>query len=204
MLKETTVPIPVLPTPVPAAAREHDPLEERTVRQEVLLDGRFIKILREEVKLPDDSDSMRVFLTHPGAAGILVRYPDGTVLLERQWRHPLKRSFWEIPAGKLDPNEPDLDCAKRELKEECGVTAAKWTSLGVLHNAIGYSSERIAIFLAEDPTEGEQALDEGEFLECWRVPFEEALAMAEDGRITDVKTITALFRADRIVRRRGA
>lgn len=84
------------------------------------------------------------------------------------------------------------------------MTAAKWTSLGVLHNAIGYSSERIAIFLAEDPTEGEQALDEGEFLECWRVPFEEALAMAEDGRITDVKTITALFRADRIVRRRGA
>ena len=66
------MPIPVLPTPVPAAAREHDPLEERTVRQEVLLDGRFIKILREEVKLPDDSDSMRVFLTHPGAAGILV------------------------------------------------------------------------------------------------------------------------------------
>lgn len=198
------MPIPVLPTPVPDAARPEDPLKERTLRGEMLLDGRFIKILREEVALPDGSESHRVFLTHPGAAGILVLYPDDTVLLERQWRHPLKRSFWEIPAGKLDPNEEDLACAKRELKEECGVTAKVWTSLGVLHNAIGYSSEHIAIFLAEDPTEGEQALDDGEFLECWRVPFEEALAMAEDGRITDVKTITALFRAERIVRRRKA
>lgn len=197
------MPISVLTPPVARAERDNDPLEERMLTQEALLDGRFMKLYRETVELPDGRESMRLYLTHPGAAGILVLYPDGTVLLERQWRHPLRRSFWEIPAGKLDPKEPELDCAKRELKEECGVTASKWTSLGVLHNAIGYSAEHIAIYLAEDPVEGEQDLDDGEFLECWRVPFEEALAMAEDGRITDVKTITALFRAERLLQRRG-
>ena len=118
---------------------------------------------------------------------------DGTILLERQWRHPLKRSFWELPAGKIDPNEEEIACAKRELIEECGVQAQEWTKLGVINNAIGYSNEHIAIYLARGLTEVEQKLDEGELLEVYRVPFGEAWEMAVDGRITDVKTISGIF-----------
>lgn len=178
---------------VPRAEREGDPLEEKTVETKTLLDGNFIKIYRDEVTLPDGRGSFRVYLTHPGAAAMVALYEDGSILLERQWRHALRRSFWEIPAGKLDPEESTLDCAKRELLEECGVSAKTWTYLGVMNTAIGYSSEAIAVYLAEDLSEGDQQLDPGEHLEMYRVPVAEALAMAADGRITDVKTITALF-----------
>jgi len=114
-------------------------------------------------------------------------------LLERQWRHPLKRSFWELPAGKLDPQEAGEHCARRELLEECGVSADHWTKLGELHNAIGYSNERIVIYLAEGLRSGEQKLDEGEHLEVYRIDWHEALEMCYDGRITDVKTLVGLF-----------
>lgn len=179
--------------PAPRVERADDPLAETTVGEETLFDGRFMHLVREEIRLPDGAPGQRLFLTHPGAAAIVALYEDGSILLERQWRHPMKRSFWEIPAGKLDPNESELVCAQRELKEECGVAADRWSSLGTLHNAIGYSNEHIAVFLAEGLTEGAQELDDGEWLEVVRVPLEEALAMARDGRITDVKTIVALF-----------
>ncbi len=182
-----------LQEPISYAEREADPLEEHTRSTSVLLDGKFIQVCRDEVTLPDGRESFRVYLTHPGAAAMIALYEDGTILLERQWRHPVRQSFWEIPAGKLDPNESELDCAKRELAEECGVSAKCWTRLGVIRNAIGYSSEHIAIYLAEELEEGEQHLDPGEFLEVYRVPLESAVAMARDGRITDVKTITAIF-----------
>ena len=111
--------------------------------------------------MPDGARRSREFLRHPGAAGIVLLFEDDTVLLERQWRHPMGRSFWELPAGKLDPKEAPLVCAKRELHEETGFSARRWTELGTLHNAIGYSNEGIVMFLAEGPEAGEQALDDG-------------------------------------------
>lgn len=186
---------------LPAAERENDPLEERTTGVKVLVKGRIQDVVDETIALPDGRPSHRFFLTHPGAAAIVARYPDGSILLERQWRHPLRKSFWEIPAGKIDPNERVDVCAARELKEECGVEAAKWSYLGVIHNAIGYSNERIELFLAEELMEGEQRLDEGEHLEVYRVPFDEALRMTADGRITDAKTISALMHLE--LRERG-
>lgn len=192
-----------LDEPVPAAERANDPLEERTLSTSILLDGKFIQVCRDEVSLPDGRDSFRVYLTHPGAAGIVALYEDGSILLERQWRHPVRQSFWEIPAGKLDPEERELDCAKRELEEECGVRAKTWTRLGMMRNAIGYSSEHIAVYLAEDLGEGEQKLDPGEFLEVYRVPLSAAVAMARDGRITDVKTIAAIFWLDKLLKERA-
>ena len=143
-------------------------------------------------------------MRHGGAAGMIALGADGTIVLERQWRHPLRRAFWEIPAGKLDQGEAELDCAKRELVEECGIHAARWTRLGELNNAIGYSNERIVVFLAEDLSWGTQALDEGEHLEVVRVDLKEALDMCADGRITDVKTIVGLFWLERLLASRSA
>ena len=195
-------PYPLLVSPVPAAERENDPRTETNLATRVLLDGRFIQVIEEDVRLPDGRNSKRFSLTHGGAAAMIPLDADGCILLERQWRHPCKRAFWEIPAGKFDPNESELDCVKRELVEECGVRAGRWTRLGMLNNAIGYSNERIVVFLAEDLEWGVQELDEGEHLEVYRVKLDEALDMCADGRITDVKTIVGLFWLDRLLRKR--
>ena len=197
-------PYVLLESPVPAAERDDDPLTETSLAERTLLDGKFIRVIEEDVRLPDGRPSKRFSLRHGGAAGMVALDADGAVLLERQWRHPCRRAFWEIPAGKLDPNEDELDCARRELIEECGVEASRWTRLGMLNNAIGYSNERIVVYLAEDLRWGEQKLDEGEHLEVYRVRLEEALDMCADGRITDVKTIVGLFWLDRLLKKRAS
>lgn len=197
-------PYALLESPVPAAERDDDPLTETSLAERTLLDGKFIRVIEEDVRLPDGRPSKRFSLRHGGAAGMVALDADGAVLLERQWRHPCRRAFWEIPAGKLDPNENELDCARRELIEECGVEASRWTRLGMLNNAIGYSNERIVVYLAEDLRWGEQKLDEGEHLEVYRVKLEEALDMCADGRITDVKTIVGLFWLDRLLKKRAS
>ena len=118
--------IPLIQLPAPRAERPNDPLEEKTFKEEVLFNSSFVKMVRDDIKLPDGGLSKRLYLTHGGACAMVALGDDGTILLERQWRHPLKRSFWELPAGKIDPNEEEIACAKRELIEECGVQAQEW------------------------------------------------------------------------------
>jgi ADP-ribose pyrophosphatase len=149
------------------------------------------------VRLPDDTEAYREYIRHPGAVAIVALSDDARVLLERQYRYPNRREFIEIPAGKLEPGEPHLETAKRELLEETGYSAAEWTRLGVIHTAIGYTDESIELFLARGLTEGTRKLDAGEFLETLRVPFDEAVAMIRDGRITDAKTVAALLWVDK-------
>lgn len=193
---------PLLSSPAPLAQKDNDPLTEITVGETMLVNTPYIKAVEEKVSLPGGGRSTRFCIRHSGAAGMIALDEDGTILLERQWRHPLKRSFWELPAGKLDPNESEDVCAARELLEECGVTAERWTRLGALHNAIGYSDERLVIYLAEGLAAGVQQLDEGEHLEVYRVDWREALEMCHDGRITDVKTIVGLFWLERLMSER--
>src|SRR6185295_17186465 len=149
--------------------------------------GGFLHVYKDKVRLPDGATTMREYIRHPGAVGIVALPGDDQVLLVRQHRYPHRRDFIEIPAGKLEPNEPALETGKRELLEETGYVAAQWTMLGVIHNAIAYSDEAIELWLARGLTLRAQALDHGEFLEVLTVPFAEALAMTRDGRITDVK-----------------
>ena len=145
MTEHTTqeCPYPKLKAPVPRAERENDPLTETSVAERVLLDGRFIKVVEEDVVLPDGRPSRRFSLRHGGAAGMIALGEDGTVVLERQWRHPLRRAFWEIPAGKLDPGEAEIDCARRELLEECGIRAERCdiVEVGFLRNVDGYNPD---------------------------------------------------------------
>jgi ADP-ribose pyrophosphatase len=145
------------------------------------------------VRLPDGTEGAREYIRHPGAVAIVALFEDGRVLLERQFRYPLARTFIEIPAGKLEPGEEPLVTGKRELLEETGYVAAEWRRLGIIHNAIGYSDEAIEIWLARGLELRGQRLAEGEFLEAFAVPLAEAQAMARDGRITVVKTIAGLL-----------
>ncbi len=168
-------------------------LEEKRIGGEVVYAGRLLKVHRDRVRLPDGREAVREYLQHPGAVAIVALLDDGRVLLERQFRYPLGRTFIEIPAGKFEPGEEPLETGKRELLEETGYAAADWRRLGVIHNAIGYSDERIEIWCARGLEQRQQRLAEGEFLEVFSVPLGEARAMARDGRITDVKTIAGLL-----------
>ncbi len=118
---------------------------------------------------------------------------NGNVMLERQYRYPHGRDFIEIPAGKVEAGEDLLGTAQRELLEETGYAAGEWQRLTTIHNAISYSDEAIELFLARGLDKRTQKLDAEEFLEVLEVPFAEAIAMMQDGRITDVKTMIALF-----------
>ncbi len=168
-------------------------LTEHFVSGSRVFDGSLLKVHRDTVRLPDGTQGTREYIRHPGAVAILALFDDGSVLLERQFRYPHKRDFIEVPAGKLEPGEPPLETGKRELLEETGYLATEWKSLGVIHTAIAYTDEAIHLFLARKLTKSEARLDAGEFLETLRVPYDAALAMIAEGRISDCKTVAALL-----------
>jgi len=173
-------------------------LKEDFLSGECVYDGHFLTIHRDKVELPDGKTTFREYIKHPGAVVILPLFADGSVLLERQYRYPLKRVFIEFPAGKIDLNEDPLSCAKRELLEETGYTANSWEFVCTIHNAIAYADEHLEIFLARDLHPGQANLDEGEFLETYRAPLAELLDAVKSGQITDVKTIIGAFWLEKI------
>lgn len=173
--------------------REPEPLQERELESTRVFKGRLLEVRSDRVELPDGNLAIREYVRHPGAVVVVAQLPDGGLLFERQFRYPLRRPFIELPAGKIDPGEDILACAVRELREETGYEAAQWTHLGVMHPCIGYSDERIEIFLARDLRHVGHALDPGEFLEVFSMTLEQARAAVFAGHISDGKTITALF-----------
>jgi len=168
-------------------------LGEHFVSGEEVFSGKLLRVRRDVVRLPDGSQSVREYVRHPGAAVMVALFDDGRVLLERQFRYPHGRDFIELPAGKLEPGEPHLETARRELLEETGYVASDWRRLGVVHPSVGYTDEAIELFLAKGLTKREAKLDDGEFLEVLEVPFAEAIAMVRDGRITDAKSVAGLL-----------
>jgi len=170
-----------------------DHLKETKIDGELAYDGNFLKVSRDRVKLPDGKITQREFIRHPGAVVILALFDDGRVLLERQYRYPNDQVFIEFPAGKIDPGEASLACAKRELEEETGYTATDWHYVCTIHNAIAYSDEHLDLFLARGLTAGDAKLDDGEFLETFTTTIPEALEMVRRGEITDVKTVIGTF-----------
>lgn len=169
-------------------------LEETVLCEQEVYSGRLLHVHKRQVRLPDGRTTSREMIVHPGAAAVVVLDAEHGTLLERQWRSPMDRAFWEIPAGKIDKGEDPFETAVRELQEETGLAASRWIELGTIHNAIGYSNERIVIYLAQGikPAENGQKLDEGEFLTLRRLSFEQALEMTRTGEITDVKTLVGL------------
>jgi ADP-ribose pyrophosphatase len=134
-------------------------------------------------------------IRHPGGVGVLPLHDDGTVTLIRQLRPAVAATLLELPAGRLSPGEEPAACGLRELGEETGLTAAGLTSLGVIQSSPGVFDEIIHLFLATGLTQGVAQPEHYEEIETIRLPLAEAVRMARDGRISDGKTIAALFRA---------
>jgi ADP-ribose pyrophosphatase len=176
-----------------------DHLKETQLDSALAYDGHFIKVQRDTIRLPDGKTSTREYIRHPGAVVIIPLLDDGRVLLERQFRYPLHQVFIEFPAGKIDPNEDPLDCAKRELQEETGYTATDWRFACTIHNAIAYSDEHLDIFVARGLTAGESRLDDGEFLETFAATLDDMLQWIREGKITDVKTVIGTFWLEKIL-----
>ena len=169
-------------------------LVERRVKSESVYDGHFLKVRRDEIRLPSGKTAQREYIVHPGAVMIVPIADDGQLVVERQHRYPLDRVLLEFPAGKLDPDETTLHCAQRELREETGFQAREWAYAGRLHNAPAYSSEFIEIWFARGLVAGAQQLDEGEYLEVLTMPEAALFAQAASGELTDAKTMVALLK----------
>lgn len=170
-------------------------LAESELKSEVVFRGKLLDVRRDLVRLPDGREATREYIRHPGAVVIVAVLPDGRLLFERQFRYPLRRVFIELPAGKIDADEDILECARRELREETGFEADEWRHLGVMHPCIGYSDERIEIFLARGLHHVGASLDDGEFLELLMLDPDESERAIRAGEITDGKSIAALFLA---------
>ncbi len=168
-------------------------LVETLLASEAPYDGSFLKIRRDTVSLPNGHTGIREYVVHPGAVVVIPLLDDGRVLLERQFRYPIGRVMTEFPAGKLDPGEDPLVCAKRELLEETGYTATQWAHAGALHLAIAYSTEIIHIFFARGLQAGERQLDQDEFLDVISTRPEDLIAACSQGEVTDAKTLTCVL-----------
>lgn len=175
--------------PVPTDAH----LREETLRSEQVYRGAFLDVRCDQIRLPDGGSAQREYIVHPGAVMVVPLLDDGRLVVERQWRYPLARVMLEFPAGKLEPGEPPLQCAMRELTEETGYRAAEWARAGILHNAIAYSNEGIEVWFARGLTLGERQLDLGEFLDVANASAEELDDLARRGELTDAKTLIGLL-----------
>jgi 8-oxo-dGTP pyrophosphatase MutT (NUDIX family) len=150
--------------------------------------------------LPDGAEAVYTVIANPDSAFIVPYFENGETVLVRQWRHAWDESSWEVPAGTFNADEAPLECAKRELAEETGLIASKYTSLGVVHGA-AFLTGQAHLFLAESIVESERNPERYEQdMEVLRLPFTEAFSHALSGRIAHSGSVTALSRAARALK----
>ena len=159
-----------------------------------LFTGMVFDVVQFETEIRDKGWHTYQVIRHPGGVGVLPLHDDGTVTLIRQGRPAIAATLIELPAGRLDPGEDPETCGRRELLEETGLVAGNFHPLGFIHSSPGVFDEVIHLFAATDLTQMIPVPEDDEQIEPVRLPLAAALEMARDGRISDAKTIAALYR----------
>lgn len=168
--------------------------EEKTVSSEKVFEGRIIKVKVDRVEMPDGSVATRELVEHPGGVGIVAITENDEIILVEQYRKPLDKVIYEIPAGKLDPGEHHRTCGIRELGEETGLSAKVFDYMGFIYPSPGFTDEVTHVYLAKELTQGETHPDDDEFLDVKKVPFDTALKMVMDGEINDAKSVFGILK----------
>ncbi len=168
--------------------------EETTLKSECVYDGKVITVEKDDIEIATGKKSFREVVRHPGGVVILAMKDLQTIILVRQFRYPIKKVVLELPAGKLERGEdPDL-AAKRELEEETGYKAEKWTSLGYINTTPGFCDEKLYLYKAENLYFVGEHPDEGEIIRAVEVSFSELMLKIKNGEINDAKTLCAVLR----------
>ena len=155
--------------------------------------GDFLNLQKDTIELLNGEKSIREWIKHPGAACCIPILPNSEIGLIKQFRYAIGKEMIELPAGKIDKNEKPIECARRELEEEIGYKAQKFTFLTEIHPAIGFCNEKISIYLAEKLIKTKTHLDPDEIVELIPTTMNNAIEMIECGLITDAKTIIGLL-----------
>ena len=191
-----------LPALVLGDEAEHDAeLHEEVIDSEIAWRGKIFDIERLQVRLPNGHTSVRDVVRHRGAAAVVALTTSGKIALVRQYRTSLGRVTVEIPAGKLDPGEDPLECAKRELKEETGFVAGRIAYLTTIATSCGFADELIHIYLATQLSFEGARPDDDEFLNVDLVPVGELVDAVLDGKIEDAKTVVGALACEVMSRR---
>lgn len=169
-------------------------LREDMIGEESIFEGRVVHVKQRLIRQYDASLHLREVVQHNGGVGILAISPAQEIFMVRQFRTAANSALLEIPAGKLELDEDPLECAKRELEEECGIEAKSLHFLGQFFPTPGYCSEIIHLYWTDDYIQGAQHLDDGEELELYKVPLDTAIDMIQDGQILDGKTQVAILK----------
>ena len=172
-------------------------LEEKRLSSEEIFDGVAIHLFRDEILLPNGNKGVREVVRHPGAVCVLPLTEDGEIIFVNQFRYALNKVTLEVPAGKLEKGEDPTEAALRELSEETGIEAKKIVPMGALYTTPALMDEIIYMYIATDLSQGEQHLDEDEFVNAIKIPLDKAVEMVMNGEIRDAKTQTMILKADK-------
>jgi ADP-ribose pyrophosphatase len=175
---------------------------------QTVFEGPLFRVTRDKLIEPGGKEAMRDVVRHNGSAVVLAvdnskDKKDPWIVMERQYRHAANRFLWEVPAGKLEPGEDPLEGAKRELEEETGYRAKKWTELVEYYASPGFLGESMKVFLAEGLVPGDSRPEEDELIEMRLVKLSELLETIEKGGIMDGKTLSGVLLYARMLGRKG-
>lgn len=168
--------------------------EEKTVSSETVFKGHIIDVRVDTVEFPGGKTAYRDIVDHPGGVGVLAVTDDNKIIIVRQYRKPIEKAIYEIPAGKLDRGEEPLTCGMRELEEETGFKAKEYISLGYMYPTPGFANEVTHLYMAKGLYRGTAHPDEDEYLDIDFFEIEKVKSMIMNNEINDAKTIAAFFK----------
>lgn len=173
-------------------------LDEKKLDSRIIYSGKIINLRLDEVELPDGKVAKREVVEYAGAVAVVALTSDGELVLVRQYRYPIGKELLEIPAGKIEPGEDPLGCARRELQEETGAEATEWEFLCRFYSTPGFCTEEMHLYQARGLEFKGQQTDDDEFIQVEKVPLGHCLELIASGVICDAKSIIGVLLASKV------